>query len=61
LLDLIREQEEISISGGYKLSISRINSLWIENYPVLDFKNELLEMEAELADMGGAESSAEAS
>jgi hypothetical protein len=33
LYDLIKKQEEISVGGGYRLSIRKISSLWIEDYP----------------------------
>lgn len=51
IYDLIKEQEEVSIGGGYKLAIKKISSLWIENYPKDDFRNEILELEAELAEL----------
>lgn len=51
IYDWIKEQEEVSIGGGYKLAIKKISSLWIENYPRDDFRNELLELEAELASL----------
>lgn len=33
IYEKIKQQEEISIGGGYKLSLQRLRSFWIERYP----------------------------
>lgn len=33
IYNLIKQQEEISIGGGYKLSLQKISNFWVERYP----------------------------
>lgn len=54
LLNEIRKQEEIIIAEGYKSSIKKINALWVEPYPHINFTNELLALEAERASLANA-------
>ena len=51
LYNLIKQQEEISIGGGYKFNIRKISSLWIENYPRADFSSRIYELEALIASL----------
>ena len=51
LYDLIKQQEEISIGGGYKYSLKRVTSLWIEPFPNIDFTTEVLELYAKRAEL----------
>lgn len=57
---MIKQQEEISIDGGYKLNLKRVSSIWIEQYPELYFTAELLELDAKKAELANnGESTAE--
>lgn len=47
---LIRQQEEVSIGEGYKTQLKRVTSIWVEQYPYIDFKAKLLELQALRAD-----------
>lgn len=51
IIDLIEDQEEISIGGGFRLQLENLRSIWIEPYPLLDLTAELTELEAELAEL----------
>lgn len=46
LYDLIKQQEEISIGGGYKMNLVRITDIEVEQYPVVDLTAKLLELAA---------------
>lgn len=50
IYSLIRQQEEISIGEGYKTQLKRVVSIWVEQYPNIDFKAKLLELQALRAD-----------
>lgn len=51
IYEQIQEQEEISIGGGFKMQLENLKAIWIEGYPVTDFKEELTELQAELSDL----------
>lgn len=44
LYSMIKEQEEISIGGGYKLNLAAVTDIWVEQYPIIDLNAELLEL-----------------
>lgn len=46
LYALIREQEEVSIGGGYKISLNQVTDILVEQYPIIDLTAELLEQTA---------------
>ena len=46
LYDLIKQQEEISIGGGYKMNLVRITDIEVEQYPAVDLTAKLLELAA---------------
>ena len=48
---MIKEQEEISLGGGYKMRLEYLTSFWIERYPIEDFKEELMELQAHKAQL----------
>lgn len=50
LFALVREQEEIKLDGGLKYYLQNIKSIWVEPYPQLSFKGDLLALEAERAE-----------
>lgn len=50
----IREQEEISVGGGYKLQLERLRAFKVEGYPVQEFRAELLELQAQKANLENA-------
>lgn len=50
----IKEQEEVSIGGGYKLQLKRVRSIWVERYPDTKFKSELSELYAKQAELSTA-------
>lgn len=47
----IRAKEEVSLGNGYKIRLERIRAIWIEGYPLEDFKEDLLELEALQAEL----------
>lgn len=51
IYEKIKEQEEISIGGGYKMQLERLTALWIEGYPLDDFNEELVELQAKKSDL----------
>lgn len=55
LLELIKEQIEISTGGGYQWKFLELTSIWVEQYPALEFENELYELEAEKISLLGQE------
>ena len=44
---LIKEKEEVSIGGGYKVQLEKIRSFWVDQYPKTKLKAERTELEAE--------------
>lgn len=46
LYAMIREQEEVSIGGGYKMNLVQVTDILVEQYPKIDLTAQLLEMEA---------------
>lgn len=51
----IREQEEVSIGGGYKLNLVQVTDILVEQYPKIDLTAQLLELEALRAEAAGNE------
>lgn len=51
VMSLIREQEEISLGGGYKRKLEGLRSFWIEKYPKLSFTAVLTELKAKRAEL----------
>ena len=51
----IREQEEVSIGGGYKLNLVQVTDILVEQYPKIDLAAQLLELEALRAEAAGNE------
>lgn len=49
----IREQEEVSIGGGYKLNLIQVTDIQIEQYPKIDLTARLLELEALKSEAAG--------
>lgn len=50
----IREQEEISVGGGYKLQLEKVRAFKVEGYPIQEFRTELLELQAKKAELENA-------
>ena len=46
LYAMIREQEEISVGGGYKMNLIQVTDILVEQYPKVDLTAQLLEVEA---------------
>lgn len=55
LLEVIKDQIQISTGGGYQWKFLELTSIWVEQYPALQFKNELYELEAERISLLGEE------
>lgn len=55
LLELIKDQIEVSTGGGYQWKLLELTSIWVEQYPALEFENELYELEAERISLLGQE------
>lgn len=51
IYDLIRQQEEISIGGGYRTKLKKITDIWVEGYPDIDFTAKFLELEAKKVEL----------
>lgn len=51
----IREQEEVSIGGGYKLNLVQVTDILVEQYPKIDLTAQLLELEALRVEAAGNE------
>lgn len=51
IYELIRQQEEVSIGGGYKTKLEGVTSIWVEPYPIIDLTGKLLELRARRADL----------
>lgn len=51
LVDLIKKNHEESKGGGFKEVVKKIKSIWIENYPALDFHDEILELEGKISEL----------
>lgn len=46
LYAMIREQEEVSVGGGYKMNLIQVTDILVEQYPKVDLTAQLLEVEA---------------
>lgn len=46
LYAMIREQEEVSVGGGYKMNLIQVTDILVEQYPKIDLTAQLLEIEA---------------
>lgn len=55
LLEIIKDQIQISTGGGYQWKFVELTSIWVEQYPAIQFKNELYELEAERISLLGQE------
>ncbi len=55
IFNLIKQQEEIPVGGGYKTKLKRITDVWIEGYPPIDFTAKFLELDAKRAELLNAE------
>lgn len=49
LINLIKEKVQIDIGKGYEYEFVKLNSIWIEQYPILSFEQELKMLTGELA------------
>lgn len=54
VLALIKQQEEKSLENGYKTSVKELRAVRVEGHPISEFKEELLELEAQLAELKNA-------
>lgn len=44
---LIKQNEEVSIGGGYMMHLERVRAFWIDRYPPMNFLPQLRQLEAE--------------
>lgn len=51
--DLIRQQEEVSVGGGYKMQLKQVSSIWVELYPDVDLTAYKLEQKALISEAEG--------
>lgn len=47
----IRQQEEVSIGGGYRMQLENIRAFWVERYPQDDFDEDLIALQVQKAQL----------
>jgi hypothetical protein len=46
----IRKENEYSIGGGYRYDFRGLKCIWVEQYPKLDYKYEILALKKQISD-----------
>ena len=51
LLEQIKSQINRNVDERYSYNLSELTSFWVERYPVLDFQDKILELQAKISDL----------